>query len=60
MNKIYNGEYEADKQGIYSLPSMASSDRNNHPNRNLFVTVATNAEGDIDQTNETYGSNFPI
>lgn len=60
-NKIYNGEYEADEHGKYSLCSMANSDKNTQPGSHLFVTVATNPSGDIDQTNEIYeSSKFPI
>ena len=60
-NKIYNGEYEADEHGKYSLCSMANSDKNTQPGSHLFVTVATNPSGDIDQTNEIYeSSKFPV
>ena len=60
-NKIYNGEYEADEHGTYSLCSMANSDKNTHPGSHLLVTVATNSSGDIDQTNERYeSSKFPV
>ena len=62
-NKVYNGEYEADKHGIYSMiSSLANSDKNNYPGCHLLVTIATDKTGDIDQTNETvYGSSkFPI
>ena len=60
-NKIYNGEYEADEYGRYSLASMANSDKNTQPNSHLLVTIATNKNWDIDQTNETYeSSKFPV
>ena len=60
-NKIYNGEYEADEHGRYSLASMANSDKNTQPHSHLLVTIATNKNGNIDQTNETYeSSKFPI
>ncbi len=60
-NKIYNGEYEADEHGWYSLASMANSDKNSQPNSHLLVTIATNKNGNIDQTNETYeSSKFPV
>ena len=60
-NKIYNGEYEADEHGWYALPSMANSDKNNFPNSHLLVTVSTNKDGDIDQTNAAgESSKYPI
>ena len=40
---------------------MANSDKNNFPNSHLLVTVATNKDGDIDQTNATgESSKYPI
>ena len=40
---------------------MANSDKNNYPHCHLLVTVATNKDGDIDQTNEEReSSRFPI
>ena len=60
-NKIYNGEYEADEYGRYSLSSMANSDKNTQPNSHLLVTIWTNANGDIDQTNEIIeSSKYPV
>ena len=51
-NKIYNKDYEADEHGYYSLSSMANSDKNTFPNCHLLVTIATNKDGDINQTTE--------
>ena len=59
-NKSYNGEYEADESWMYSLASLANSNKNTQPNSHLLVTIATDKEWDIDQTNEKYGSKYPI
>lgn len=61
-NKIYNSEIIADAHGLYSDASRANSDKNDRPYSHLMVTVGTNAEGDIDQTNETQigFSKFPV
>ena len=60
-NKIFNRDYVADANGLYSTPSFANSDKNTHPDSHLMVTIATDKTGDIDQTNETgISSNFPI
>ena len=60
-NKIYNEEYEADEHWIYSLASLSNSDKNNQPNTHLFVTIATNKDGDIDQTWVTQeSSKYPV
>ena len=60
-NKIYNGEHEADEYGRYSLVSMANSDKNTQPNSHLLVTIWTDADWDIDQTNETVeSSKYPV
>ena len=60
-NKIYNWEYEADEHGRYSLASLSNSDKNTQPNIHLLVTIATDADWDIDQTNETAeSSKYPI
>lgn len=60
-NKIYNGEYKADKQGMYSTASWANSDKNSQPGSHLMVTIATDKNGDIDQTNVDWeSSKYPI
>ena len=60
-NKIYNWEYEADEHGIYSLASLSNSDKNTDPNTHLLVTIATEADWDINQTNETVeSSKYPV
>ena len=60
-NKIYNWEYEADEHGRYSLASLSNSDKNTQPNIHLLVTIATEADWDIDQTNEAAeSSKYPI
>ena len=60
-NKIYNREYEADEYGRYSLASLANSDKNDQPNNHLLVTIATNKNGDIDQTGvDRESSKYPV
>lgn len=60
-NKIYNWDYEADDHWVYSLASMSNSKKNTKPNSHLIVTIATDADGDIDQTNETSeSSKYPV
>ena len=60
-NKIYNWEYKADEHGRYSLASLANSDKNTQPNSHLIVTIATNKNWNIDQTNEIYeSSKYPV
>ena len=60
-NKIYNWEYTADEHGRYSLASMGNSDRNTIPNSHLLVTIATDRDWVIDQTDETLSSSkFPV
>ena len=60
-NKIYNWDYDADENWMYSLASMSNSKKNSKPNSHLLVTIATDADGDIDQTNEIYqSSKYPV
>lgn len=60
-NKIYNWDYEADENWMYSLASMSNSKENSKPNSHLLVTIATDADWDIDQTNEIYeSSKYPV
>ena len=60
-NKIYNGEYEADENWLYSLASLSNSNKNTDPNTHLLVTIATDRDWIIDQTNETVSSSkFPV
>ena len=60
-NKIYNWDYESDEHWVYSLASMSNSKKNSRPGSHLLVTIATDADGDIDQTNEVYeSSKYPI
>ena len=59
-NKIYNETVDGDEHWVYSLAS-ASNGKNNNANNHLIVTIWTNANGNIDQTNETYeSSKFPV
>ena len=60
-NKIYNWGYEADEHGRYSLASLANSDKNTEPNSNLMVTIATEDDWDINQTNVyRESSKYPV
>lgn len=60
-NKIYNWEYEADEKWMYSLASLSNSNNNDQPNSHLIVTIATNKDGNIDQTNVTReSSKYPV
>ena len=60
-NKIYNGDYETNEHWMYSLASLANSDKNTQPNSHLLVTIATNKDGNIDQTNVTWeSSKYPV
>lgn len=61
INKIYNSEYPCDEHGCYYLASLANSDKNTNPSSHIFVTVANQPDGNIDQTNEVSTSTrFPI
>jgi hypothetical protein len=60
-NKIYNWEYEADEKWMYSLASLSNSDKNDQPNSHLLVTIATNKNWDIDQTDvDRESSKYPV
>jgi hypothetical protein len=40
---------------------MSNSKKNSKPNSHLLVTIATDADGNIDQTGETYESTkYPV
>ena len=61
INKIYHEDIDWDESGRYSLPSSANWKNDSHPDRHLIVTIWTNANWDIDQTNEKYSSSkFPV
>ena len=60
-NKIYNWEYEADEKWMYSLASLSNSDKNDQPNTHLLVTIATDKNWDIDQTDVDWeSSKYPV
>ena len=61
-NKIYQEDITTnDKHGVYWLPSSANWKNDNTIDRHLIVTIWTNANGDIDQTNEDVeSSKYPI
>lgn len=63
INKIYNQEYvmEGENWIYFCNASGANSDKNTDPDSNIMVTIATNKDGDIDQTHEIYNSSlFPM
>ena len=60
-NKIYNEEFTADEHGMYSQASMGNSKNNSRPNSHLLTTIATDSDGNIDQTGITYESTkYPV
>ena len=61
QNKIYHENIDWDDHWVYSLASTTNGKNNSDPNNHLIVTIWTNANGNIDQTNETYeSSKFPV
>ena len=59
--KIYNGDYEADEKGEYSVCSMANSDKNTRPGSHLLVTIATDKSGHIHVDEKPItGTKFPV
>ena len=60
-NKIYHGNINWDESWVYGLPSGANWKNDNKTDRHLIVTIWTDAEWDIDQTNEEYeSSRYPV
>ena len=60
-NKIYHEDINWDKSDFYKLPSAANWTENKDPNNHIVVTVWTNKDWDITQTNEIYeSSKMPI
>ena len=61
-NKIYQEDiYTDDEHWIYALVSMANWKNDNNIDKHVLVTIATNKDWDVDQTNEIYGkSKFPV
>lgn len=46
---------------MYSLASLSNSNKNDQPNSHLLVTIATNKNGDIDQTDvDRESSKYPV
>ena len=63
IDKTYNQEYEMqDENWIYSaFGTGANSDKNYDPDNHLMITIATNKDGDLDQTHAAYNSSrFPV
>ena len=60
-NKIYHEDVDGDEHWLYSLPSSANWKNDNNPDIHLIVSIWTDSEWDINQTNETYSSSkFPV
>lgn len=60
-NKIYQEDVDADEHWVYWAPSTANWKNDNHTDRHIIVTIWTNANWDITQTNEIYeSSKFPV
>lgn len=60
-NKIYHEDVTWDEHWVYWLPSTTNGKTNYNPNNHLIVSIWTNANGNIDQTNEIYeSSKFPV
>lgn len=61
-NRIYQEDiYTDDEHWIYALVSMANWKNDNNIDKHVLVTIATNKDWDVDQTNEVYGkSKFPV
>lgn len=62
LNKIYQEDYSLpDKHSVYSEQSRAHNKTDNILDRHLMLTIGTNHNGDIDQTNNIYNSSkFPV
>ena len=61
VNKCFHKDVKGDEHGIYSLQSIANGKNDSDADMALFVTIGTNANGDMDQTNEIYASSlFPV
>jgi hypothetical protein len=60
-NKIYHEDVNGDEHWLYSLPSSANWKNDANPDRHMIVSIWTDADGDIDQTNEIYSSSkYPV
>ena len=60
-SKIYHEDVNWNKNGIYSLPSAANWTKNKDPNNHIMVTVWTNKNWDVEQSDQkTTGSKFPV
>ena len=60
-NKIYHEDVNGDEHWLYALPSSANWKNDASPNRHLIVSIWTDADWDIDQTNEIYeSSKYPV
>lgn len=60
-NKIYHEDVTWDEHWVYWLPSTTNGQSNNNQNNHLIVSIWTNANGNIDQTNEIYeSSKYPV
>lgn len=60
-NQILHENTNGDEHWVYSLSSITNWRNDSEANTHLIVTIWTNADWDIDQTNETYeSSKFPV
>ena len=60
-NQIYHEGVNWDEHWVYGAPSRANWKNDSNVDRHLLVTIWTDADWDIDQTNETYeSSRYPV
>ena len=61
INKTYHEDITWDEHGLYTLASSANWKNDNNPNIHLIVSIWTDSDWDINQTNEIYeSSRFPV
>ena len=60
-NQILHEDVNGDEHWVYSLPSITNWKNDTETDRHLIVTIWTNKNWDINQTNEIYeSSKFPV
>lgn len=60
-NKIYQESVDWDEHWVYGIPSSANWRSDSNVDKHLLVTIWTDADGDIDQTNEkSESSKYPV
>ena len=62
LNKIYQENYNLpDEHSTYTSLSAAHDKNDNKLDRHILITIGTNKDWDVDQSNELYnGSKFPV